>query len=609
MIWRNFFKESSIKIALKLLSKRDRKLIYLVIIVTVFFGILDLFGVMLIGAIGSLSVTGVSSSKTGERVSILLDLLHIEKISLQSQVAVLGLSAAIILISKTLLSLIFSRKSLYFLARRGAQISSELIHKYFSVSLSSINSRSAQESIFALTSGVGYVMVGVIGVWMSLISDISLLLILGFGLFFIDIRTTLGAIIIFGSVSLILHRLMHHRVQQIGVNQSRLNVLSSQRIYEAINSYRELVVRNRRSFYANEISKIRYELADGTANISFMQNISKYVLELTLVISALLLAGYQFTSTTASRAIAVVTIFIAASTRITPAVLRIQQGIIQIKANMGQAKPAVSLMDEISHLLPIHFDGRGIQTNHLGFNPEISAEKINFGYEKGKNVLKDVSIHVGKGEFVAIVGNSGAGKTTFIDIILGVLHADSGKITISGLQPRESFEEWPGAVAYVPQDCPIAEGTIKENLGLGYGNQDLTEEMCWNALKIAHLDKFVNQLPLKLDSFVGDRGTRLSGGQRQRLGIARALITSPKFLILDEATSSLDGITEAEISESLRDMQGNVTLLVIAHRLSTIASANRIYFLEEGEVTDIGTFEELKLKNQRFAIQAELMGL
>jgi ABC-type multidrug transport system fused ATPase/permease subunit len=595
--------------SLRLLSTRDRKLVYFVIAVTIFFGLMDLVGVMLIGAIGSLSVTGVSSGQTGNRVSRLLQSLNIETYSLQTQVGILGTIAALTLISKTILSLIFTKKSLFFLARRGAMISANLVKKYFSLPVSRINSRSAQESIYALTAGVNYVMVGVIGVWMSLISDISLLLILGVGLFFVDATTAFGATVIFASVATILHHQMHHKVKAIGERQSYLNVVGSQRIFEAVNSYRELLVRDRRGYYAGQIAQNRYQLADGTANITFMQNISKYVLELTLVASALLLAFYQFNTTTASRAIAVVTIFIAASTRITPAVLRVQQGLIQIKANLGQAKPAVSLMEELRSLNEVADSSKELLRNHKDFVSNVTAADITFHYVSGKEVLQKIHLEVKPGEFVALAGGSGAGKTTLVDVILGALEPQKGKVLISGLEPIKAFSKWPGAVSYVPQDSPIIDGTLRENLGLGYPPSLLTDEICWEVLALARLDDFIRSLPDGLDTQVGDRGTRLSGGQRQRLGIARSLVTRPKLLILDEATSSLDGLTESEISESLRKLKGDVTLIVIAHRLSTVVDADRIYFLDSGVVRAVGTFDELKTISPEFRVQAELMGL
>lgn len=601
--------DNSIRMSLRLLSTRDRKLVYFVIAATIFFGLMDLVGVMLIGAIGSLSVTGVSSGQTGNRVGRLLQSLNIETYSLQTQVGILGTIAALTLISKTILSLIFTKKSLFFLARRGAMISANLVKKYFSLPVSRINSRSAQESIYALTAGVNYVMVGVIGVWMSLISDISLLLILGVGLFFVDATTAFGATVIFASVATILHHQMHHKVKAIGERQSYLNVVGSQRIFEAVNSYRELLVRDRRGYYAGQIAQNRYQLADGTANITFMQNISKYVLELTLVASALLLAFYQFNTTTASRAIAVVTIFIAASTRITPAVLRVQQGLIQIKANLGQAKPAVSLMEELRSLNEVADSSKELLRDHKDFFSNVTAADITFHYVSGIEVLQKIHLEVKPGEFVALAGGSGAGKTTLVDVILGALEPQKGKVLISGLEPIKAFSKWPGAVSYVPQDSPIIDGTLRENLGLGYPPSLLTDEICWEVLALARLDDFIRSLPDGLDTQVGDRGTRLSGGQRQRLGIARSLVTRPKLLILDEATSSLDGLTESEISESLRKLKGDVTLIVIAHRLSTVVDADRIYFLDSGVVRAVGTFDELKTISPEFRVQAELMGL
>lgn len=592
-----------------LLSPRDRKLVYFVVTVTIFLGLMDLVGVMLIGAIGSLSITNVSSGQTGDRVSQLLEFLHIETYSLQAQAGILGTLAALTLFSKTIFSLIFTKKSLFFLARRGAMISAGLVKKYFSLPVSRINSRSAQESIYALTAGVNFVMVGVIGVWMALISDVSLLVILGVGLFFVDATTAFGATVIFASVATILHNQMHHKVKVIGEKQSHLNVIGSQRIYEAVNSYRELLVRDRRGFYADQIAQNRYHLADGTANITFMQNISKYVLELALVASALLLAFYQFNTTTASRAIAIITIFIVASTRITPAILRVQQGLIQIKANLGQAKPAVSLIEELKVSKEVSDSSQELLRDHKGFTPSVSAVDITFHYVSAINVLKEVNVEVKPGEFVALAGGSGAGKTTLVDVILGALEPGRGQVLISGLSPIKAFSKWPGAVSYVPQDSPIIDGTLRENLGLGYPPTLLSDEICWEVVALARLDDFVKSLPDGLDTEVGDRGTRLSGGQRQRLGIARALVTKPKLLILDEATSSLDGLTESEISESLRKLRGDVTLIVIAHRLSTVVDADRIYFLDTGEIKAVGTFHELRIKSPEFRVQAELMGL
>lgn len=603
------FKGSRAALPLKLLSGRDRALLIVVVFTTVFLAILDLFGVLLIGVIGSLSITGLSTGQIGDRVSIVLEYLRIGELGFETQVVVVGLLAAVLLIAKTLLSLFLVRKTLFFMARRAATMSAGLLARYFNIPVSKINRRSAQTSIYALTSGVNSIMVGVIGVSVALISDISLLIVMGVGLFFVDSITAISTGVIFGLLAFVLYKVMHDKMRKLSEEQALLNIESSQRIFEAIYSYRELLVRDRRGFYARQIGNLRYRLADGGATISFMSNISKYILEIALVISALLLASYQFAISTPYRAIATITIFIAASTRIIPAILRLQQGLLGIKSALAEAMPTISLIEELGDLAFEVSEVKKISRVHDGFEPVVTASSITFSYEESSKVLKGVNFQAQAGEFVAIAGSSGAGKTTLVDVILGALEANTGEVSISGMSPRSTFSKWPGAVSYVPQDSPIINGTIRENLGLGYPSQEIEDEFCWESLKLARLDDFVRSLPSQLEAFVGDRGTRLSGGQRQRLGIARSLITKPKLLILDEATSSLDGVTEFEISEALRELKGEMTLIVIAHRLSTVVHADRIYFMNQGHVEGEGTFEELKNNYPEFLTQAELMGL
>ena len=603
------FKNRSFALPMKLLSERDRILLVVVALITLFLAFLDLIGVLLIGVMGSLSATGLSSGQTGDRVSIALSVLQIDNLDFESQVIILGLIASTLLVAKTLLSLFLVRKTLFFMSRRGAVMSSDLIARYFTIPISSINKRSAQTSIYALTSGVNSIMVGVIGVSVALISDITLLVVMSAGLFLVDPISAIGCSIIFGSLTFFLYKLMHKKLQLLSEEQGNLNIESAQRIFEAINSYRELLVRDRRGFYAQQIGSIRHKLADGSATIGFMGNLSKYVLEITLVVGAVLLAFYQFSTNTAFRAIATITIFIAASTRIVPAILRLQQGILKMKSALAQARPTVSLIRELYKVHIEKFPIHELSRSHNGFNPVVKATRVSFAYDSSTNVLKNIDFDANLGEFVAIVGGSGAGKTTLVDVILGALEPETGEVEISGLPPRSAFSYWPGAVSYVPQDSPVINGTIKENLALGYLTNEVLDEYCWESLKLARLDDFVRSLPDRLETQVGDRGTRLSGGQKQRLGIARALITKPKLLILDEATSSLDGITESEISAELRNLKGKVTLIVIAHRLSTVVNADRIYFVESGTVKGVGTFFELKSAHPEFLEQARLMGI
>jgi ABC-type multidrug transport system fused ATPase/permease subunit len=177
------------------------------------------------------------------------------------------------------------------------------------------------------------------------------------------------------------------------------------------------------------------------------------------------------------------------------------------------------------------------------------------------------------------------------------------------MPPLQAIAKWPGAISYVPQDIVISSGTIRENVALGYPSEAATDELVMNALRIAHLDKFVEGSTQGLDTQVGERGAKISGGQRQRLGIARAMFTQPLLLVLDEATSSLDAETEASISEAIQALRGSTTVVMIAHRLSTVRNADTVVYLCEGKVKAIGTFDEIRKLIPNFDRQANLMGL
>ena len=223
--------------------------------------------------------------------------------------------------------------------------------------------------------------------------------------------------------------------------------------------------------------------------------------------------------------------------------------------------------------------------------------------------VKHVSLTVPVGHSLALVGPSGAGKSTVADLILGVLHPQDGDISIGGGVPSEAATTWPGAIAYVPQDIIVIEGTIRDNVALGLPKAIVDDELVWEALERAHLTQVVRGELGGLDLIAGENGIRLSGGQRQRLGLARALYTRPKLIVLDEATSALDSETEAVISQALVELGRDVTLIIIAHRLATIRHCTSVVYLERGCIRAQGTFEEVRAVHPNFDRQASLLGL
>ncbi len=250
------------------------------------------------------------------------------------------------------------------------------------------------------------------------------------------------------------------------------------------------------------------------------------------------------------------------------------------------------------------------QISHEGFVGEISLENVCLKYpSKTSESLTEINLNIPRASFIALVGPSGAGKTSLADVILGVIKPTKGQVLLSGLEPESAIREWPGAIAYVPQDISIVGGTIRENIALGYEDHEMRDDLIWEALGKAQLDDLVNSFPRKLDESVGDRGTKLSGGQRQRLGIARALYTNPNVIVFDEATSALDAETEANLSETINGLRGGITIIMIAHRLSTIRNADIVVYLEDGQIVTQGSFDEVRARVPAFDRQAVLMGL
>jgi ATP-binding cassette, subfamily B, bacterial PglK len=594
----------------RVLTRADQRKTIAVALLQIGLGAIDLMGVAAVGVLGALAVSGVESRIPGNRVHKVLEMLHLQDASFQTQAGIIGLVAAVLLIGRTLLSVFFTRKTLFFLSRRGAVISADLISRLLKKSLITIQERTTQETLYALTYGVDTIMLRILGVTVALIADISLLTVMAFGLFIVDPIIAISTFVVFAVIGFILYRLMYVRARELGLQFSRLAVVSSEKIIEVLGSYRESVVRNRRDYYSREIGRLQLNLAETTAEMAFMPNISKYVIETTVVLGSLLIGATQFLLQDATHAVATLSVFLAAGSRIAPAVLRVQQGSVTIRGNIGIAAPTLDLIESLGDAVEILNVDDAVDTKHLGFEGIIEVRDVSLTYPtKNLPSISEITLDIPAGKSIAFVGPSGAGKTTIIDVILGVLKPDNGTVKISGKAPLEAFAKWPGAVSYVPQDVVISNGTIRENVSLGFPIEIATDELVNDALRIAQLDDFVSTLANGLDTPVGERGAKISGGQRQRLGIARAMFTKPLLLVLDEATSSLDGETEANIADAISSLRGSTTVLMIAHRLSTIRDVDIVVYLADGKISAVGTFEEVRKSVSDFDKQARLMGL
>ena len=590
----------------RLISRKEIFKIKLVALAQLILSFVDLLSVAALGLVGSLTVYGIQSKGAEGNALTILQFLKLDSVSFQKQVSVIGGVAALMLVFRTAISSVIQLKTVRFLSLRSAAITTRLISKMLNKTLSDINRRSSQENLFAVTTGVRLITVGVIGTIVGIFSDLTLLVVLVIGLMALDPVSSIFTAFYFSILGISLYLFSHRKAQIWAREETTLNIDGNDKILEALFSFREMYTRGRQGWYHEQIAKSRYGIAINQAKLAFLPNVSKYVLEIGLVLGGISISAVQFLTKDASAAIASVSVFIVASARVAPAVLRLQQALVVIKQNISGAGLTLDLIEEYSSSEDI-LPSATFQVRHDGFVPEIAISKMEFRFtSKENNLFSDFSLDIKRGEFIGLIGPSGSGKTTLVDLLLGILQINSGQIKISGTSPTEAINKWPGALSYVPQDVFLIEGSILENVTLGYDFEDIEISRVENCLRQAELWDFVQSLPLGLKSEVGERGSRLSGGQRQRLGIARSLYTNPKLLILDEATSALDWETEKDINDTLLKFKGEKTIIIIAHRLSSIVGADRLIYLEKGEIVADGTVDLVRSKIQSFDSQFKL---
>lgn len=362
-------------------------------------------------------------------------------------------------------------------------------------------------------------------------------------------------------------------------------------IDQSVMGIKEIKIANKESYFINEYAKC------GAGYVSAVQRYNLYNATPRLLIETLAIAGmifymmFQLVSGTEVKDIMpqVVALGVAAM-RLIPCANRINNHLTSISYFepffMGVSD---NLQEEIRDE-SINYDEsayrKKTEVEKLNIEDKIELKDIVFKYPNTETFIFDHAyMEIPIGQAVGIVGTSGAGKTTVVDILLGLLHVQEGEILADGVEVREHYQSWLKNIGYIPQTIFMIDSTIRKNVAFGFADEDIDDDKVWRALKEAQLDEFVKGLPEGLDTSIGERGIRISGGQRQRIGIARALFEDPEVLVLDEATSALDNETEAAIMDSINRLHGKKTLIIIAHRLQTIEKCDMVYRVENGKVS------------------------
>ena len=398
-------------------------------------------------------------------------------------------------------------------------------------------------------------------------------------------------------------------MERIGADIARLKEMELRSAREGLTSIKETQVFGREDYFASDFRAKRFALGIRGVHRMVLSNAPRLFVEtatITVMLGVFIFALSSDRQT--SELTAVLGLFAVAGLRLLPSANRILTAINQIRESSTLFEKLCREYATLSEL--IGSTDRPEPPLPAAIKSSITLDEISFRYPgQDQDVLKDISLTIPSGQSLALVGPSGAGKTTLADIILGVLSPTAGAVLIDGQEIPARSKAWRAHVGFVPQVITLTNDTLRRNIAFALPDSEIDEARIARAVRLSHLEDFVSELPDGLDTDVGERGIRLSGGQRQRVGIARALYHDPDLIVLDEATSALDTATESEIAQAIDELRKEKTMIIIAHRLSTVRNCDRLAYLEDGRLVAVGGFGELVEKSREFKAMVELSGI
>ncbi|MGD8200959.1 ABC transporter ATP-binding protein [Ornithinimicrobium sp. W1679] len=417
-----------------------------------------------------------------------------------------------------------------------------------------------------------------------------------------------ATIVYFFVVGYLLYTVVLRRAVQAGQDNRNASTRAVRLVSEMVHSLKEITLRDKQDEVAQVVLEVRTKASSARADQVFLGAIPRYVLEAALIGGLGIGAAIGYLQGGASGALAAIALFGVAGFRIVPSLTRFQTIMAQTGANIPFARQVLTEIERGSRHVQ---ERRTVGTRPVPEDARsLVLEGVTFSYP-GADVpaVRNISLELPFGRTLALVGASGSGKSTLVDILLGLMPPDEGEIRVGTLPLGEVLHDWRRRVGYVPQDVALFDASVARNVALSWRDEEIDDERVRRALARAQLLDVIESRPGGIHGPVGERGLALSGGQRQRLGVARALYTDPLVLVMDEATSALDTSTEAAVTTAIRDLAGEVSVVVVAHRLATIQHSDQVCFLRDGELVARGTFDEVVAAEPDFAVQAALAGL
>lgn len=490
-----------------------------------------------------------------------------------------------------------------FVMGKRVEMSTRLFQRFLREPLAEFRRRNIGEAIRTMTAAVGQVFTTVSAMITTVSSGLTVTAILAALLVTTPVQALL-ALLYFSVAALAYLRVVRPRISQVGDDIMEGTKEATIAGLQGLQGFKEVKVRGSARHFIERFTNglLLNERAAREGN--FFSSITKYLLEILFILGVGALLAVSFLSGAENQAVGSLALFVAAGFRLLPNISSLVGSVNGFR--IGRAS-VLLVAEELRDAGPLAEPTESRENTSLTLTTSLRIEDVRYRYPGAEHeVLRGIDLDIPAGSSVAFVGSSGAGKTTLVDLVLGLLTPTRGTIRADGVDIAEGIDSWQRICGVVAQDVFIAEDTVRKNILFDVPVEEADEQRLRQAVRMAQLEDVVEALPDGLDGDVGDWGSRLSGGQRQRLGIARALYRSPRLLVLDEATSALDNETERRVTETVNALHGDMTVIVVAHRLSTVKNVDTVVYMEDGRISGMGSFDELRQNNAGFAHLVQL---